>query len=55
MGETIITVVIILGAAYWLVRHLRRTAKGEAGCSCGKCAKGCAEQSDDCVKSGGVK
>lgn len=48
--ETIITVAIVLGAAAWLVRSLRATARGEGGCACGKCAKGCHTKSDLCLK-----
>lgn len=50
MLETIITVGIILAAAFWFVRWLRGAARGD-GCSCGKCAKNCPTRSADCVKS----
>lgn len=48
--ESIIVGAIILGAAFWFVRWLRSSAKGEGGCGCGKCAKGCASRSDDCLR-----
>lgn len=51
MIESVITVAIILGAAFWFVAWLRGTAKGEKGCGCGKCAKSCPTASQDCLKS----
>lgn len=41
MIETVITAAIIGLAGFWFVRWLRGTARGEGGCSCGKCSKNC--------------
>lgn len=52
MFETIATVVIILGAAAWLFFWARKTASGEGGCSCGKCAKSCPSRKPETAEAG---
>lgn len=52
MLETIITAVIIVGAAAWFVRWLKGAASGDGSCACGKCAKNCPAKSVDCLKAG---
>lgn len=42
MIETIVTVAIVLAAAFWFFRWFRGTASGEKGCGCGGCGKHCA-------------
>lgn len=32
--ETVITALIVAGAAFWLIRWFRNTANGKTGCSC---------------------
>ncbi len=38
--ETLITVLIVAAAGFFLVRRIRGVVKGE-GCGCGKCDGGC--------------
>lgn len=42
--ETIIVVAVFMAAAFFFVRWLRGVMKGDTGCSCGKCGKGCASR-----------
>lgn len=42
MIETIVTIAIVLAAAFWFFRWIRGAASGEKGCGCGGCGKKCA-------------
>lgn len=53
MWETIVTILVILGAGVWLVRWIRGAAKGEAGCACGTCGKSCPSRITE--EAGGAK